>query len=178
MVETSSTSNGNCVTVTLNLTWLITNSGGRDSDKESIRATPILCSSRTVYVLNSGFTVRKRLCRFNALNFEVMKQLYYFKNSLFWSDDAFMLLLRFVKRVSQYNENLHGYPRIRQSELCPPLIMSNGKKIYVCCQIFKYSFERFFDGNMCVSQCRCCQLFLRILAIFCYGEIFEATSFF
>ena len=75
-------------------------------------------------------------------------------------------------------ENLHGYPRIRQSELCPPLIMSNGKKINVCCQIFKYSFERFFGGNMCVSQCLCCQLFLRILAIFCYGEIFEAATFF
>jgi hypothetical protein len=36
----------------------------------------------------------------------------------------------------------------------------------------------FFGGNMCVSQCRCCQLFLRILAIFCYGEIFEAATFF
>jgi hypothetical protein len=35
-------------------------------------------------------------------------------------------------------EDRHWYRRIRQSELCPPLITSKSQKIYVCCAIFKY----------------------------------------
>jgi hypothetical protein len=36
----------------------------------------------------------------------------------------------------------------------------------------------FFWWKYVCKPMRCCQLFLRILAIFCYGEIFEAATFF
>jgi hypothetical protein len=36
-------------------------------------------------------------------------------------------------------EDWHWYQRIRQSELCPPLVMSNGEKIYICIYMLKFS---------------------------------------